>query len=376
MSDVIGLLRDLVALPSINPCSGPLDDTHGEGRVVAFVADWLRARGLDYELQDVLPGRQNLIARLSGRGGPSLVCEAHTDTVEVLNMEIEPFAPVLTDGRVYGRGACDCKASLAAMLVALEHTAQQGPPPGDVTLVAACDEEFRYRGVRHLVESGFRADGGVVGEPTELRVIIAHKGALRGQIVTHGKAAHSSEPDKGESAIFHMARVLAAIEEYGRELTRRPPHPLLHGPTVSVGLITGGNAPNIVPDRCEISLDRRVLPTEELATVEAELRAWLAERAPVPWEFEVTLADLGMDGAPDSAIALRAGAAVDAVLGAHEVAGVQYGTDASKLARGGIPSVVVGPGHIGQAHTAIEWVEVAQVEAAVEVYQHLMCPAQ
>ncbi|MCE5241232.1 M20 family metallopeptidase [bacterium] len=376
MSEVVSLLRDLVAIPSINPCGGPLDDTHGEARVVDFVAGWLAARQLDFELTEPLPGRPNLIARLAGRGGPSLVFEAHTDTVEVLNMQIEPFVPELRDGCVYGRGSCDCKSSLAAMLMALEQTARQGAPPGDVTLVAACDEEFRYRGVKHVVDSGFRADGGVVGEPTDLRVIIAHKGALRGQIITHGRAAHSSEPDKGESAIFHMARVLTALEQYGQELSRRPKHPLLQGPTVSVGLISGGNAPNIVPDRCEISLDRRVLPTEEAPGVEAELRAWLAEHAPVPWELQVTLADNGMDGAPDSAIARRAAAAVDAVLGRHEIAGVQYGTDASKLAKGGTPSVVIGPGNIAQAHTAVEWVEVGQVQTAVEVYRRLMCCPQ
>jgi len=372
MFDVVSLLRDLVSLPSINPCGGALDATHGEGRVVAFVADWLTARGLDYELQEVLPGRHNLLARLAGRGGPSVVFEAHTDTVEVLNMEIEPFAPALRDGRVYGRGACDCKASLAAMLIALAQTAQQGAPAGDVTLVAACDEEYRYRGVKHLVDGGFRAEGGVVGEPTDLRIVIAHKGALRGQIVTRGRAAHSSQPDQGESAIYHMARVLTAIEQYGRELARRPKHPLLQGPTVSVGLITGGNAPNIVPDRCEISLDRRVLPTENPAAVEAELRAWLTDHAPVPWELEVTLSDNGMDGRPDSAIVARCAGAVDAALGGHEVAGVQYGTDASKLARAGIPSVVLGPGNIAQAHTAVEWIETAQVQTAVEIYRRIM----
>lgn len=373
MSDVVSLLRDLVAIPSVNPCGGPLDDVHGEGRLVAFVADWLAMRGLDVEVPEVLPGRQNLLTRLSGSGGPSLVFEAHTDTVEVLNMEIEPFAPELRDGRVYGRGACDCKASLAAMLIALERTARHGAPSGDITLVAACDEEYRYRGVKHLVDSGFRADGGVVGEPTDLRVVIAHKGALRGQIITHGKAAHSSQPDQGENAILYMARVLTALEAYGEELARRPKHPLLQGPTLSVGLITGGNAPNIVPDRCEISLDRRVLPTEDLPAAEAELRQWLTEHAPVPWELEATLSDNGMDGSPDSAIVRRCAEALDAVVGEHEIAGVQYGTDASKLARAGIPSVVLGPGNIDQAHTAVEWIETAQVETAVEVYWRIMC---
>lgn len=372
MSEVVSLLRDLVALPSLNPCGGPPDDTHGEQRVVAYLGEWLGARRLDFALTEVLPGRHNVIVRLEGQGGPSLVFEAHTDTVAADGMDIEPFDPVLSDGRVYGRGSCDCKASLAAMLVALERTATQGRPPGDITLIAAADEEYRFRGVQHLVDSGFRADGGVVGEPTELRLIVAHKGALRARIITHGRAAHSSEPQQGESAIFHMARVLAAIEEYGKQLGRRPQHPLLGGPTASVGLISGGSAPNVVPDRCEISLDRRLLPTESVPEVEAELREWLTERAPVPWELEVTLSDGGMDGGAGSDIARRCAAALDATRGSHEVAGAPYGTDASKLARAGTPSVVLGPGNIAQAHTAVEWVEVAQVEQAVEVYTHIM----
>lgn len=374
MSDVVKLLRDLVAIPSVNPCGGAVDDIHGEARVVEHLAGWLGDRALDFELQEVLPGRPNLVARLAGRGGPSVVFEAHTDTVEILNMQIEPFDPVLRDGRVYGRGACDCKASLAAMLVAFEETARRGQPPGDVTLVAACDEEYHYRGVKHLVNNGFRADGGIVGEPTQLRLIIAHKGALRAHIITHGRAAHSSQPEKGESAIFHMARVLDAVEAYGQELSARSKHPLLGGPTISVGLINGGNAPNIVPDRCQIAIDRRVLPTEDIAEVEADLRDWLGRHAPVPWKMEVLLSDTGLEGTADAPVVQRAAQALDEVIGRHEIAGVHYGTDASKLARAGTPSLVLGPGDIAQAHTAVEWVEVAQVETAVEIYRHIMWP--
>ena len=374
MSDVVQLLRDLVAIPSVNPCGGAVDDIHGEARVVEYLAGWFGQRSLDFELQEALPGRPNLVARLTGRGGPSVVFEAHTDTVEILNMEIEPFDPVLREGRVYGRGACDCKASLAAMLVAFEETARRGQPPGDVTFVAACDEEYHYRGVKHLVNGGFRADGGIVGEPTQLRLIIAHKGALRAHVITHGRAAHSSQPEKGESAIFHMARVLDAIEAYGKELSARSKHPLLGGPTISVGLINGGNAPNIVPDRCQIAIDRRVLPTEDLAEVEGDLRDWLGKHAPVPWEMEGLLSDTGLEGTADSPVVNRAAGALDDVTGKHEIAGVHYGTDASKLARAGTPSLVLGPGDIAQAHTAGEWVEVAQVETAVKIYQRIMWP--
>ncbi|MEN6301164.1 MAG: M20 family metallopeptidase [Armatimonadia bacterium] len=375
MTDVVQLLRDLVALPSVNPCAGEPDDVHGEGRVVEHLVGWLEQRKIDHELQEVWPGRHNVLARLSGGAGPSVVFEAHTDTVEIQNMEIEPFAPDLREGRVYGRGSCDDKASLAAMLVALERTKQRGTPPGDITLAATVDEEYRFSGVKYMTDHGFRADGAVVGEPTKLQLIVAHKGALRSQIITHGKAWHSSEPDKGESAIFHMARVLTAIEDYGRELAKRPRHPLVNGPTISVGQINGGHAPNIVPDRCEIAIDRRIMPGEVPEVVEQELRDWLTGRLEgVPWEMYIRLNDGGLEGSPDAPIAQRCAAALDRVLGGHVTAGVQYGTDASKFAAAGTPAVVLGPGDIAQAHTAVEWVDVEQVKTAVEVYAEIMWP--
>ena len=376
MTEVVSVLRDLVSLPSITPCGGQLDDLHGEGRVATFVADWLAARGIDAALQEALPGRSNVLATLHGKGGPSVVFEAHMDTVEVTGMEIEPFSPEVRDGKVFGRGACDCKASLAAMMVALEAAAERGTPPGDVTLAATIDEEHGFAGVKHLVNSGFRAAGAVVGEPTSLELIVAHKGAWRALLCTHGLAAHSSDPSQGENAVYYMGRVLTAIQDYAAELKRRPRHPLVGGPTVSVGTIQGGCAVNIVPDRCEIAVDRRVTPLEDMATVEAEVRAWLAEPlAGVPWDMKVTLGDGPLDGSADSAIARRCAAALDAVTGTHQIAGVQYGTDASKFAAAGIPAVVLGPGSITHAHTVVEWVEIDQLERAAQIYTAIMCGA-
>ena len=373
MSEVVDLLCKLVALASVTPQSGEPDETHGEARIVGFLMGLFVRQGIDVERQEVWPGRANVLARVEGRGGPSLIFEAHTDTVEVANMEIEPFSPQVRDGKVFGRGACDNKASLAAMITALQSVTGRGLPPGDITLAATCDEEYRASGVRYLTDHGFRADGGVVGEPTKLKLVIAHKGALRLQIVTRGRAAHSSEPEKGESAIFHMARVVSALEEYGKTLSLREKHPLVQGPTVSVGLISGGQAPNIVPDRCEIVVDRRMVPGEKAEVVEGELRQWLADRlAGVPWEMKVLLRGEGMEAAPDSPIVRRCAGALDRVLGSHVVTGVPFGTDASRLSAAGTPSVVLGPGDIAQAHTALEWVAIEQVEAAVRVYEQIM----
>lgn len=369
MSPVLELLCELVALPSVNPGAGEPDELHGESRVVRYIADWLSARKLDYELQEVLPGRHNLLTRLEGGSGPSLVFEAHTDTVGVQNMDIPPFSPTLQDGRIYGRGACDCKASLAAMLWALTEIAATGAPPGTLTFVAACDEEYRYRGVKQLVESGFRADGAIVGEPTQLQLVIAHKGALRAKISTKGRAAHSSQPEQGENAIFYMAEVLKALQEYAQSLRRRPSHPLLGSPTLSVGQIVGGLAPNVVPDYCEINIDRRVLPAEDLPQVEAEIRQWLEKHAPVPWEMEIILADVGLESRPDSPLVTSCRNALKRLGFCSDVVGVPFGTDASKFAHSGTPAVVFGPGNIAHAHTAVEWIETQQVEQAAEVYR-------
>jgi acetylornithine deacetylase len=259
------------------------------------------------------------------------------------------------------------------MLVALEHVLARGTPPGDIILAATADEEAHFTGVKRLVESGFRADGAVVGEPTGLDLVVAHKGALRVRIGCTGRAAHSSDPTKGENAIYHMGRVLEAVQAYGPELASRPRHALVGGPTVSVGLISGGQAVNIVPDRCEIAVDRRVTPLESVEQVEAELRQWLAQHLEgVPWELTVLLADNALEGSNDSGIAQRCAGALDRVTDSHSIIGVQYGTDASKFAAAGTPAVVLGPGSIAQAHTAVEWVEVAQVQQAVDVYREIM----
>lgn len=373
MPPVIDLLGDLIALPSVNPAAGEPDDIQGEGRVVDYLAARFTAAGLDYELQEVLPGRHNIIARLTGRGGPSLVLESHTDTVRVDGMTIEPFRPEVRQGRIYGRGACDDKASLAAMIVALESVCRRGSPPGDITLAATCDEEYRFRGVKHLVESGFRADGAVVGEPTDLRLITAHKGALRATLTTHGLAAHSSEPARGINAIYAMNRLVTALEAYAEELLTRPGHPLVQGPTACVGMIQGGIAPNIVPDHCSLSLDRRLLPGEDPLTVEPEVRQWLSDRCPgLDWEMELHLLVSGLDTPLQAPITQRVARALHRVCGGCETGGVQYGTDACQFADYGTPAIVLGPGSIHQAHTAEEWVEIEQVEQAVAVYEAII----
>ncbi len=373
MIDVVDLLREMISTPSVS-CAvyGQPDDTHGEARMVELITTFFGAHHIDHEVQDVWPGRQNVLAHVEGGDGPSLLLESHTDTVEIENMDIEPFTPDIRGGCVYGRGACDDKASLAAMMVGLVNAAGKGLA-GDVTLACTADEECGFGGAKKFVESGFRADGCVVGEPTELRLIIAHKGACRMKVFTHGTCAHSSEPHKGDNAIYHMAELIGALREYASDLTRRDPHSLVGSPTCSVGMIHGGQMPNIVPDLCEIILDRRMIPGEEMEQVVVELEEIIGRAAEerFTWSTEITLGGHPLETQPDCWVVRRVARALEAIGADANPGGVQYGTDASCFSRAGIPGVVIGPGSIQQAHTAVEWVEIEQVRRAAAIYEHI-----
>ena len=373
MTATISLLADMVATPSVScGLDGQPDDIHGESRMVELVADYWRRHRIDYQIQPVHPGRDNIIARIEGHSGPSLLLEAHTDTVEVENMKIDPFDPVIRDGKLYGRGSCDCKASLAAMMVGMTKAAESGLF-GTITLAATANEECGYGGALAMTAAGFAADGAVVGEPTELRLATAHKGACRMSIATRGVAVHSSDPDRGLNAIYAMSEVLQALRKHATELSARQPHPLVGPPACSVTIITGGQAPNIVPDHWEIVIDRRTTPGETandaLEQVCEAVECSVGES--VDWTCEQIFTGEPMETAVDSEIVVRVRRALEEVTGDSSIIGVQFGTDAAVFSLAGIPSVVVGPGSIEQAHTAIEYVDIAQVEQATAFFERL-----
>jgi len=248
-------------------------------------------------------------------------------------------------------------------------------PPCEVWFAAVTDEEYAFGGVRKLRE-GLKAEAAVVAEPTSLRAVIAHKGVLRWGIVARGKAAHSSKPHLGVNAISHMARIVLALENDQAYLAARS-HPLLGARTCNVGVIAGGVQVNFVPDSCRIELDRRMLPGETFPEVLAHYQSLIdGVKCEVP-ELDVTMEvprmqDEALETSPDSAAA-RCAQAVLQDLGLNpELCGVPYGSDASKLASIGIPSLVFGPGSIDQAHAAVEYVELAQVERAAEFYRNFL----
>ena len=388
-SPVIDLLAKLVRIPSVNPS---YDGGVPEAACAEFIEEYLKSNGIETWRQIVFPDRPNILALVPGKDrSRRIVFEAHIDTVSVHGMAIPAFEPVISDGRIYGRGSCDTKGGLAAMMCAMVSLRQQAiVPEHDILFAAVVDEEFSYRGVVALCDwlqqqqSSVAATRGhltqtilaVVAEPTDLRLVVASKGVLRWRIETIGLAAHSSKPHLGRNAIVAMARVIELLERNTHKLNEKQ-HPLLGSATLNIGLIRGGEQVNTVPERCVIELDRRLLPGE---TWEQEFEHYdrlldtLRNQEPTVGivMHPPMLTDLPWDCSQDqSAIQQLVSLLASLQLDSYPM-GAPFGSDASKLAAIGIPSVIIGPGSIDQAHAAVEYVDCSQVERAVEVYRRMM----
>ena len=354
------LLADLVSIDSVNPALVP--GAAGEREIAGFVADWLRERGLDVSLLGP-DERPSVIGVARGRGGgASLMLCAHTDTVSVAGMS-RPHEPRIDDGRLYGRGAFDMKGGLAAIMLAAAAAAALDLR-GDVIVAAVSDEEYASDGVQEVV-SRWSADACVVTEPTHLRACIAHKGFIWAEIETHGVAAHGSRVDLGVDAIAGMGPVLAGIPELQERLNASP-HPLLGPGSLHASLISGGVELSSYPDRCVLSVERRTVPGETAATVEAELRSLLA-LAPIEGDVRMGLVREPFSVDPDAAIVRTLLDAAAGVLGAApEVYAETPWMDSAFTSAAGIPTVVFGAGGAG-AHALEEYADLASLDALVEV---------
>ena len=373
MSPVLQTLVDLVRINSINTSyeGGP-----GEAEVAAYVRRFFEQRGMEVWEQEVFPGRNNVIARVPGRDSSRrIVFEAHMDTVSIKGMTIDPFDPVVKDGRLHGRGSVDDKAGLAAMMHAVADIHASGDrPPCEVWLAAVVDEEYSFRGVVKLCEE-LKADAAVVAEPTEFKCVIASKGVLRWRIRTKGKAAHSSKPHLGINAITAMSRIVLALNE-DHERMQAVTHPLLGPGTCNVGVIHGGVQVNFVPDEAVIEIDRRLLPGEEVPDVLAHyqvlLDALMKRHPDVLAEMETPmLQDWPFQTDENAPVVQLARTLLDEMGRENGVSGVPFGSDASKFSRLGIPTILFGPGSIDQAHAAVEYVECAEVEKALALYTEI-----
>lgn len=375
------LLQKLISLPSVNPMGGPdTGEIYYELRVADFLISWARELDIEPILQPVAEGRPNVILLWRNPHRPDaevLLLDAHQDTVPVEGMTIPPFEPVIRDGRMYGRGACDVKGGLAAMLAAFARLVLFAPKSApSVMLSCTVDEEATTTGISALtswLDSGDlpcpRPFAAIIAEPTELDVIVTHRGVVRWRIITRGVACHSSTPEQGENAIYRMAQVVSRLQVYAQSLpSRKPPHPKCGPSTLSVGRIGGGVSVNTVPDECWIEVDRRLIPGETAETAWQEAIAEL-ESLPFPIEHE----EPWLESAPlpddtNGPLSDQLLEVIQEVAGLHQPIGVAFGTHASRTARIGIPSVVFGPGDIAQAHTKDEWIDLKQLDQASEIY--------
>jgi acetylornithine deacetylase/succinyl-diaminopimelate desuccinylase family protein len=376
---VTRLLADLVAIPSVNPMGRSLTGPGClEVEITAYLGRWFQELGIPCERQTIAPGRANLLARYDAPGSRKTVLfDAHQDTVPVEGMTIEPFKPVIDAGRMYGRGSCDVKGGLAAMLTAFARLVRERPA-GSASVIMACtvDEEFTHTGSSRLAMTEHGADVAIVAEPTRLQIVDCHKGAVRWKVRTRGVACHSSTPHLGDNAIYKMAALVAALADYASELGRSEPHPVLGPPSLSVGRIEGGQSVNVVPDLCEIEIDRRVIPGELagdcIASVETALLKRLGSLEGVeflpPWVKMPPLSPTPEWPGAERLIKSVSDAVARVTGRVPSVIGVPYGTDAGPLSESGLPCLVFGPGDIAQAHTKDEWLELDQLRLAADAY--------
>ena len=366
------LLFDLIAIPSVNPAFLPVGHSlAGEKRVADFLGARATRAGLEVLFEQVFPERANVLLRLAPPGPIKhrILLAPHMDTVGVT--EDAMLTPRLKDGRIHGRGACDTKGCIAAMFTAVADLAQRKrrPQHTEIVFAALIDEENNQAGSRALAKGAYHADLAIVGEPTRLKVVTAHKGDLWLKLETEGKAAHGSKPHLGRNAVHAMAKIVDLLETEYAALLRTRSHPLLGSPTVNVGSINGGVQPNIVPAHCSITVDRRTIPGETEASVRKEIMSLLRRH-----KLKATLADTRSSGClpleTDPALPLVSRFIQSA--GQRETIGVDFFCDASVLSQAGTPSIVFGPGDIAQAHTADEWIATASLERGTQILSRFL----
>jgi succinyl-diaminopimelate desuccinylase len=366
MSQVVKLLRDLIALPSVNNAFLPPGDPHaGEELVADYLKNRARKAGLEIETQATNSGRDNLIVRLKplGQATHRIILAPHMDTVGGDLDKI--FRPTKKGERLHGRGACDTKGSVAVMFHAMEHLAKRHRPANtEIVFIGFVDEECNQTGSRAFSKLKLKANLALVGEPTRCRVVTAHKGDLWLRLSTRGKAAHGARPELGRNAVHTMAKCIDTIEtEYAQNLGKRR-HPVLGHPTINTGIVRGGSQPNIVPDVCEADLDRRTLPGESFTTISREIGEVLKKRG-----LKARLTNVkgytcpAMETDPTLPMVQQLMRTVRQT----KPLGVDYYCDAANIAATGVPAIVWGPGDIAQAHTADEWISIRQIERGMDV---------
>jgi acetylornithine deacetylase/succinyl-diaminopimelate desuccinylase-like protein len=362
-------LSRLVQIPSVSPDqAGPRAGVPGEAQLAAAVANWFQEFGGEVHRHEVLPGRPNIYGIWRGRSERWAVVDVHLDTVSVEEMSGDPFSGQVQEGRVYGRGAVDTKASLGVILALLEQMRQAGQTPASHLLIAATvDEEVGARGApafanwmrqRHIIPKQL-----AVAEPTLCTPVYGHKGISRVEFHIQGKAAHSSQPELGQNAIMAAVRLIEALDENNRRQIANMPAAALGPPTLTIALIQGGSGINVVPESCRVALDRRVVDGEDVAEVTRSLHEVALQACPLP----LTMAKMKQLNpffqSPDTPWLRQL-----AEWSGQTPTVAPYGTNAWAYGDLAQECVVIGPGSIDQAHSAVEWVAISELEKLADIY--------
>ncbi|KIC14345.1 M20 family metallopeptidase [Leisingera sp. ANG-Vp] len=364
--ELVRTLSDVVRIPSVNP----YDELPGPGRREREVGDYLLQRldqlGFETGEREIAPGRPNIWGRLRGSGdGPTVMLAGHMDTVTVEGYS-DPFEPKVTEDRVYGRGSCDMKSAFATYLEIARILVETNIPlRGDLLIVGVADEEYQLRGSADMGWHGPFADYGIILEPTDLKICLAHRGDVAFKIRTFGASCHSSSPELGHNAITDMSQVLNALSSYDDELQAREHHPLCGAPRFSMNVIRGGTITHAIPDFCELEVDRRTLPHETPDIVYEEVRQKLDMVPGLKYELtEPHSVSLPLEVDQDCAIAQAARNAFRKVTG--HVAGLGSCSGATDAPNFGFPTIVFGAGPFMTAHTLNEYAEINLIETVTK----------
>ena len=379
LTGVVELLSQLTSFNSVNKHLGGASNS--ELNMHLFIEKWVQSAGLETERLAIDSQNFNLlITHMVAPDAPWLMFEAHSDTVGIKGMSIDPFKAVIKDGKIFGRGVCDTKGSGAAMLWALQEYTTCANRFQNIAILFVTDEEVSKTGAntfvtKHLPDISWRPLGVVVGEPSNCEMIVAHNGVIRWRVATSGAAAHSSNPSLGRSAISAMSKIILAFEkEYCEKLNLF--HELTGKAACSINTVGGGTSVNIIPSHCEVQIDRRVLPGEVASEVIKEYTRVLNQIAAEDPNIELEILPPFIDRALDPEVGKEFAAKIASVLESLNYAstphGVGYGTDASTYSHHKIPTIVLGPGSIEQAHTRDEWLLISELNKAVEIYGAIM----
>jgi acetylornithine deacetylase len=370
--NTIDLLKKLVSINSVNPSL--VDGASGEGEIAQFIAEFMQDIGLKIHREEVEPGRPNVVGILEGSGkGPVLMLNGHMDTVGIDYMDIDPLDPVVKDGKLYGRGAYDMKAGLVAMLSAAKAIVDSKINLyGDLIVAAVCDEEYASIGTERLIEK-FVPDAAIITEPTELEIVIAHKGFAWIDIETYGVAAHGSMPQEGIDAIVNMGKVLVELENLQNGPLQKKSHELVGTPSIHSSIIKGGREPSTYPDHCKLQVERRLIPGEKRKDVEIEIQRIIDSISKTnpqfKGKFNITFMRGPMQISPQEKICQILSENIEKITGTSpKFVGRPYWLDSEIIWKKGVPVAAFGP-RGGGAHSAIEYIELDSVDIVTKVLE-------